>query len=281
MGVFRKTRQVASPLSATSGRLSLSADRRFVASSDIVTNKANDAPAALSLSALTSQYFTLLHRLEAKIDLRAMTRKRSKLKAVREDRPMLLSRRESEVVVPTLRTMIRIYESQPKTIMQKRVRNSGAGWCGIFGDKRSGRKRAHTIEEMKALAAKKGGLCLSDSYKNHKSRLRWRCTANHEWETQASVILGGHWCPKCQSLRLASRYAVSLGEVQSTAAARGGACLSTDYLNNRQKLAWQCSNGHVWNANANSVRRGSWCPTCANGRRSMARRRGSQRLPRG
>ena len=40
----------------------------------------------------------LLHRLDAKIDLRAMTRKRSKLKAVREDRPMLLSRRESQVV---------------------------------------------------------------------------------------------------------------------------------------------------------------------------------------
>ena len=153
-------------------------------------------------------------------------------------------------------------------------------WCGICGDKRSAIKRAHAIEEMKALGAKKGGLCLSDNYKNHKSRLRWRCAANHEWETQASVILGGHWCPKCQSLRLASRYALSLGEVQSTAAARGGACLSTDYLNNRQKLTWQCSSGHMWNANANSVRRGSWCPTCANGRRSMARRRGSQRLPR-
>ena len=56
-------------------------------------------------------------------------------------------------------------------------------WCGICGDKRSAIKRAHAIEEMKALAAKKGGLCLSDSYKNHKSRLRWRCAANHEWET--------------------------------------------------------------------------------------------------
>ena len=54
------------------------------------TNKANGARAALSLSAMTSQYFMLLHRLDAKIDLRAMTRKRSKLKAVREDRPMLI-----------------------------------------------------------------------------------------------------------------------------------------------------------------------------------------------
>src|SRR5207248_6381618 len=47
---------------------------------------------------MTSQYFMLLHRLDAKIDLRAMKRKRSKLKAVREDRPMGLSRRESQVV---------------------------------------------------------------------------------------------------------------------------------------------------------------------------------------
>jgi hypothetical protein len=141
-------------------------------------------------------------------------------------------------------------------------------WCGICGDKRSGRKRAHTIEEMKQLAANKGGLCLSASYNNHKSRLRWRCAANHEWETQASVILSGHWCPKCQRLRSGSRYALPLSEIQRTAAVRGGACLSTDYLNNRQKLTWQCSNGHTWNANANSVRGGSWCPSCANSRRS-------------
>src|SRR5438034_6349428 len=40
----------------------------------------------------------LLHRL-GKIDLRTMKRKRSKRKAVREDRPMLLSPRESQVVV--------------------------------------------------------------------------------------------------------------------------------------------------------------------------------------
>ena len=40
----------------------------------------------------------LLHRLDAKIDLRAMTRKPSKRKAVKEDRLMLLSRCESQVV---------------------------------------------------------------------------------------------------------------------------------------------------------------------------------------
>ena len=36
--------------------------------------------------------------VSGKMDLRTMKRKRSKRKAVREDRPMLLSRRESQVV---------------------------------------------------------------------------------------------------------------------------------------------------------------------------------------
>src|SRR5881394_4165451 len=47
---------------------------------------------------MISQYFMLL-TVSGKIDLRTMKRKRSKRKAVREDRPMLLSPRESQVVV--------------------------------------------------------------------------------------------------------------------------------------------------------------------------------------
>jgi hypothetical protein len=142
-------------------------------------------------------------------------------------------------------------------------------WCGICGDKRAAIKRAHTIEHMKALAARRGGMCLSQSYTNVKSRLYWRCAKNHEWETQASVILGGHWCPKCQNQHLARLFALTVGDVRTTAGTRGGLCLSAEYLNTREKLTWQCAIGHVWKANANSVRRGSWCPYCA--------RRGSQR----
>jgi DNA-binding NarL/FixJ family response regulator len=50
---------------------------------------------------LVSYDFPVLHVAtpsQPKSDLRTMTRKRSKRKAVREDRPMLLSRRESQVV---------------------------------------------------------------------------------------------------------------------------------------------------------------------------------------
>ncbi len=135
-------------------------------------------------------------------------------------------------------------------------------WCSICGDKRAAQKRANTIDEMKAMAAAKGGFCLSDSYGSVKSRLRWRCAAGHEWETQASVIIAGHWCLKCESLRLGKKYALTLEQIQTTAQKRGGQCLSETYVNARQKLTWRCTEGHTWQASANSVRQGSWCPVC-------------------
>ena len=151
------------------------------------------------------------------------------------------------------------WEAVPSSIKQ-------GSWCSICGDKRAGRKRANTIDEMKALAAAKGALCLSNSYGSVKSRLRWRCAAGHEWETQASVIIAGHWCLKCESLRLGRKYALTLEQIQTTARERGGQCLSDTYLNAREKLTWRCAKGHIWQTNANSVRQGSWCPVCGNKR---------------
>jgi hypothetical protein len=136
-------------------------------------------------------------------------------------------------------------------------------WCPVGADKRAAIKRAHTIEHMRALAEAKSGICLSENYTNVKSRLRWRCATGHEWETQASVILGGHWCPQCEKFRLGRKYALSLKDIQKTARERGGECLSDSYLNAQQKLTWRCAKGHIWRANANSIRRGSWCPICA------------------
>jgi len=143
-------------------------------------------------------------------------------------------------------------------------------WCPICGDRRAAIKRAHTIEHMRALAEAKGGLCLSENYSRVKSRLRWRCGAGHEWETQASVILGGHWCPKCEKFRLGRRYALSLDKIQNTARKRGGECLSDSYLNSQQRLTWRCAKGHIWLANTNSIRRGTWCPLCARKRPAVA-----------
>jgi hypothetical protein len=136
-------------------------------------------------------------------------------------------------------------------------------WCRVCGIKQSALKQAHTIGVMRDLAKAKGGVCLSSNYDNANSRLHLRCAEGHEWETSAAVLIGGHWCPRCEKFRLGRKYALTLEEIQKTATMRGGECLSKVYLNTQQKLTWRCSKGHEWEANANSVRRGSWCPICA------------------
>jgi len=142
------------------------------------------------------------------------------------------------------------------------------GWCGICGRRRAAEKRiVHTIVEMRTLAKKLGGVCLSAAYLGFNRKLRWRCRLGHEWQTLPMVVLKGHWCPKCGSQSAGDKQRLTMQDIQNTAEARGGACLSKKYVNAHQKLVWRCSSGHRWRANANMVRRGTWCPTCARKRR--------------
>lgn len=56
------------------------------------------------------------------------------------------------------------------------------------------------LEQMKAVAHRRGGECLSQQMEKgdlHKP-LEWQCGCGHHFTaTGATVALGGHWCPKC------------------------------------------------------------------------------------
>ena len=73
--------------------------------------------------------------------------------------------------------------------------------------------------------------------------------------------------------------------VQALARARGGLCLSTEYVNARTHLRWRCAEGHEWEAVPSSIVQGTWCPHCAgttpltlDDMREMARSRGGECL---
>lgn len=137
-------------------------------------------------------------------------------------------------------------------------------WCGPCGDKRAAMKKlAHTIDEMRALAKSKGGECLSPSYSGVEFKLRWRCAKGHEWESQPSSVLAGHWCRMCGLESGVNLRGLKIEEMQKLAAERGGECVSKRKLNGRTKFLWRCAKGHEWEAVSYSVRRGSWCPYCA------------------
>lgn len=53
-------------------------------------------------------------------------------------------------------------------------------------------------------------------------------------------------------------------ELNKIALSHHGRCLSSNYRNIKQKLLWECKNGHQWYATPFSIKtRKSWCPVCA------------------
>lgn len=148
-----------------------------------------------------------------------------------------------------------VWEATPHDI-------SGGAWCHICGG--SFKK---TLEEMQKIAEEKGGKCLSLKYINSKTRLQWQCEKGHIWEATPAKILIGRWCPYCAGV-----VKLTIKEMQNIAKERGGLCLSTHYESARKKLEWQCKEGHIWEAQPDSIKHGSWCPKCATITKANARR---------
>ena len=140
--------------------------------------------------------------------------------------------------------------------------------------------RRLTLEQMKEMAGSRGGICLAESYRNCATKLKWCCSAGHEWSATPNQVKKGHWCPICA--RVAR---LTLTVLQEIAAQRGGRCLSLEYVNSSHLLRWQCAAGHEWRTRASAIRAGHWCPICAHNQRlrleelqQVARERGGRCL---
>jgi len=120
-----------------------------------------------------------------------------------------------------------------------------------------------SILEMQKLANKKDGKCLSEEYKNIHTKLKWQCNEGHIWKALPSNIKRGHWCPSCAIKRITNAQRLTIKEMQKIAEAKGGKCLSDQYINARTKLMWQCKEGHLWKAKPYHIKNGHWCPKCA------------------
>jgi hypothetical protein len=116
-----------------------------------------------------------------------------------------------------------------------------------------------TLSEMQALAQARGGKCLSTTYSNSSTCLKWECKKGHSWDaTPTSVKHAGTWCSKC-----AKCAKLSITEMQELAHSHGGECLSDTYNSCNENLKWKCKRGHKWDATPTSVKHaGTWCPQC-------------------
>jgi hypothetical protein len=120
------------------------------------------------------------------------------------------------------------------------------------------------LERLRAIAIKKGGVCLENHYKGSSAKHRFMCAVGHEWESLADTIVQGGWCKKCHHASIADRSRMPIESIQAVALAKGGLMISNSYISNKQKLIWQCQYGHQWSASYISILKGRWCPTCSN-----------------
>jgi len=118
-------------------------------------------------------------------------------------------------------------------------------------------KNKSTLEEMRNIARKRHGKCLSEEYHPNK-KLKWECKQGHIWEAVGFKIKRGNWCAICSG-----KQKFSVKYLQQTAKNRGGRVVSDRYVDAHSKILWECAYGHRWEARLCDIKNHkSWCPFC-------------------
>ncbi|OFX16471.1 MAG: hypothetical protein A2033_05260 [Bacteroidetes bacterium GWA2_31_9] len=113
------------------------------------------------------------------------------------------------------------------------------------------------LKDVRDIAIKHGGLCLSEIYNENTSKLNFKCKYGHIFKMTEDNIKKGNWCLRCEKKENKIKY------YQDLAQKYGGKCLSEEYLYRFYTLKWQCQNGHIWETLPYEIERGHWCRRCA------------------
>jgi hypothetical protein len=138
-------------------------------------------------------------------------------------------------------------------------------------------QRILTIEEMRDLASKKGGECLSSTYINNQTYLLWQCKEKHPpWKAKARDIQRGRWCPYCSNTKLLSKNSLAAQypnlALQWHPTKNGDLTPNEVAIRSNKTVHWICEKGHEWQAIiANRTigynrMRGNGCKKCNNKR---------------
>jgi len=127
-------------------------------------------------------------------------------------------------------------------------------WCPeCSGNKKLTTSFCHNI------AKKYRGKFLDSKYINSKTKHLWQCSTGHVFQASLNYIKKDYWCPICAGI---IKYTIE--DCKSLAESRYGKCLSANYISSKNKLTWQCSSNHQWQASFEHIKEGTWCPECSN-----------------
>ncbi|MFP3414320.1 hypothetical protein SB773_22460 [Bacillus sp. SIMBA_074] len=104
------------------------------------------------------------------------------------------------------------------------IKNSKS-WCPKCALETAGDARRFSIGKLQELAESKGGKCLSETYKNSRTEMKWQCEHGHIWKAKADSILYGHWCHICSG-----RHRHDIEFVREYAKSKGGGCVYLRFM---------------------------------------------------
>jgi hypothetical protein len=113
---------------------------------------------------------------------------------------------------------------------------------------------SNELSQLKDIAVKMGGECLSTVYYGVTLNHRFRCHEGHEWEAKPCNIKRGTWCPACKPERISdSKRKYTINDMQRLAENQGGQFLSDFFRSVNAKYKWECSEGHQWEAKPTGI----------------------------
>jgi len=127
-------------------------------------------------------------------------------------------------------------------------------WCNLCT------KNNRWLENVREIAEKKGGCCLSDQYIKNRAELKFKCSKSHKFLLTYASLTRGAWCSLCRKKELKDK---ELNRFKILAEKKGGLCLSTNYENKFSTLKFQCKKGHTWSVGATGISSGRWCAECS------------------
>ena len=132
---------------------------------------------------------------------------------------------------------------------------SQQSWCGVC----AARARCNTIEEMRDIASKHNGKCLSPIYFESLKKLMWLCENGHTFFAIPQSVKKGSWCMQCYRDQIMH----TLEEFQERATKLGGKCISDEYTGILNYLTFECNQGHQFECRASHfLYDNTWCSTC-------------------
>ena len=126
----------------------------------------------------------------------------------------------------------------------------------------------NTLDEIKEIAIKKGGKCLSNNISPGKislTHLLFRCGQGHEWTTKSMNVKVGHWCPFCaREQKNKKRREHTIRRILKICEEHQGSCNISPEITSSpfKKIQFQCKKGHLWETIPYNVIQGFWCPKC-------------------